>query len=549
MKVSINAFPGAVGRSTTRVSVIVVLLLASALHAADETAPPGARDWGNLTAGKVVVLGVKTPDGSTHDVTFRYCPAGEVVLGDASEESSIVRPMKPFLMMETEMPTGLASQLAPPDVWQNITDRFVKPIGFESETGKPVMLNDEQARQAIQSPETYPSIPLTYINCDEVLAVGDTVSRMQIFTDAFALAPIEAWAFRLPTHQEWIYAARSCLDRTSAAQFPHFSPWPKVPDALRGKCLDQWELRAAEATETFTGSQQQVISFFEKYDKNDNPEPAEILSSLLSMTWWKNPASRVYTESSRPADASNMHANAWGLVGMCDNVCEWVICVDAPSDVREYCARLLNQLDGVAPPAEAVLFLAGGSTRDPIVQKQDWKSFTVWGGQPLSEGGDGVDPRSWESANGDASFVLDFAPGFRFVAERVLATDWIFRVRNEALRVDVVPELDRYFRQCETTINEIIIKEDQSEALRVLASYEAVARYRMHDVAGTRAVLSEKMRTQQISHKKPKITVDDMFGSPAQAAASKPSTKAPVDEDDLFRRALLMVVSAETAEK
>ena len=165
----------------------------------------------------------------------------------------------------------------------------------------------------------------------------------------------------------------------------------------------------------------------------------------------------------------------------------------------------------------------------------------------MRDDGTGIDPRTWASANGESPLVEEHAAGCRFVADRVLSTDWAARVRSDALLSDAKETVDQYFRRCKSTIDEIMVKQEQAEALRVLASYEALARYRVNDLAGTRAAINAKLRALQSTEIKPTITVDDIFGSPTPAASSKPSAKAPVNEDDLFDRALLMVVSAETA--
>jgi hypothetical protein len=195
-----------------------------------------------------------------------------------------------------------------------------------------------------------------------------------------------------------------------------------------------------------------------------------------------------------------------------------------------------------------VLFLAGGSTREYIESKQDWQVYAVWGGRPMRDDGTGIDPQTWASANGDSPLVEEHAAGCRFVADRVLSAEWAAQVRSEALLADGKETVDQYFRRCESTIEEIMVKQDQAEAMRVLASYEAVARYRVNDMEGTKFALAAKLRSHRPTEKKPKITVDDILGIPTQAAASKPSTKAPLNEDDLFSHALLMVVAAETAD-
>ena len=535
-----NLFPPPMGRSKACAALATALLLASALHAADEPALPEQRDWGKLTAGTAINLQVKGPSGSTHDIAFRYCPAGEVVLGNASEESPVIRPMKPFLMMETELGVGLAHALAPPEVWLGITNR-VTP------------LNDPDAKRSIAAPTTSGSTPLTYINLDEAASICDAATHAGIVVEAIQLSPIEAWELRLPTHAEWQYSCRSSPDRDSARQLPHFSPWPKyedLPKDFKGMCADQWEGKLGRRIATFTGSQQQIISLFEKYDTVENPGPAAILGRLMAQIWWKDPASRVYTEGSMtgpPRSPDALLPNAWGFRGMSDNTCEWVLCVGTPGEVRTFCDALTNGAESSAALSPAIVFLAGGSTREYLETKHDWQLYTAWGGRPMREDGAGIDPKTWASANGESPLVDEFAAGCRFVAERVLAEEWVVRVRSDALLADGKEALDQYFRRCESTIDEIIGKQEQGDALGVLATYEAVARYRVHDASGTRAALNAKLQAQKAKKKKPKISVTDILGSPTQASATKPLPKEPVNEDDLFSRALLMVVSAESA--
>lgn len=536
-----NAFPSQTVFSRACAPLGVVLLLASALNAAEEPAPRKPRDWGKLTAGTIIAVQVNATDGSTRDINFRYCPAGEVVLGDASVETADIKPMKPFLMMETELGVELAHSLAPPDVWQRITSR-VTP------------LNDPDAKSSLAAPDTAGSIPLTYINLDEAASICDAASHAGITVSAISLSPIEAWELRLPTHAEWQYACRSCADREAAKKFPHFAPWPaykSLPKSYQADCLDQWKESLGRSAETFTGTQQQIIDIFETYVEAENDPPKAILGAFFAHAWQKDAKARDYTTSDAagpPRNPDEMLPNAWGLRAMSDNACEWVICLDTPEALRAYCRKVTD--DGkTEPPPDAVLFLAGGSSRDFLDAKQDWHFFAVWGGQPWSESNAGIKPRSWEAANQGTPLVEDYQPGCRFIADRVLSAEWAARVRSDALLADAKDTVDQYFRRCESTIDEIMAKQDQAEALRVLASYEVVARYRMNDMAGTRSALSVKLRAQQPTEKKPKITVDDIFGSPTQEDASKPSTRAPVNEDELFTRALLMVVSAETAEQ
>jgi formylglycine-generating enzyme required for sulfatase activity len=536
-------------------AVSIICLCSCTLVAAGDEDTKKPRDWGKLTAGQAVTLQIKTPDGTTQDVAFRYCPAGDVVVGDASDDTAVVLPMKPFLLMETELPVGLAKDLAPPAIWRQIADRLLKPIGVDRETGKPSMLNDEQARQAMQSPDGYRNIPLTYINLDEAAQICQAATDAGIVAKNVPLSPIEAWEIRIPTHAEWQYGCRSYVDRDSARVSPHFSPWPSyenLPANLKGQCADQWEGKLGRPAGGFTGSQTQVLALLEKYDKGENPEPAAILGAFLAHAWWKDPASRVYTAGSKtgpPRDVGDLQPNAWGLRGMSDNACEWVLCVSKPGDVRSFCSGIVQDNENAALPGEAVIFLAGGSTREYLEAQQDWQVYAIWGGRPMKDDVAGIAPRTWEEARGESPLVEEYSPGCRFVADRILAPEWVVCVRAESLKADGAAEIDTFFASCESTIGEIMVKEEQSIALRALASYETIARYKAGDASGARTAIRKTLASPTDSPKKPKLTVADMIAPTSPSGTNGHRPDSHVSEDELFSRALLAAVSAETNDK
>lgn len=525
--------------ATASFGLAFIAVTAAAASAADAPAPGGFQA---LKAGNEVILQMKGRDGTSHDVVFRYCPLGEVVLGDASVDSALVKPMKPFLMMETELGIGLAHALAPSEIWERITTR-VAP------------LNDPDVKSNLAAPAAAGAVPLTYVGLDDAARICDVTSRAGISTAAVSLSPIEAWGLRLPTHAEWQYACRSTPNRDSARAVPHFNPWPKyndLPQAVHGSCIDQWEGKLGRPAKAFTGSQVQVVSLFEKYDKGENPAPAEILGQFLATAWWADPASRGYTAGSMtgpPRSPDLMLPNAWGLRGMSDNACEWVLCLETPGDVRAFSTAILNGDDNSPILAKAVVFLAGGSTREYFEAKLDWKTYAIWGGRPMREDGEGIDPQTWAEANGESALAMEYASGCRFVADRVLNSEWVVRVRTDSLVADDSQTIEQYFRNCRLTMEEIMSENEKLEALRILATYEAIARYHANDKGRAAAALEGNMRSNQPVDKKPKLSASDIFGGPSQPDRAEPSAKAAMNDDELFTQALRMVVMAETAKE
>ncbi len=502
----------------------------------------GVPNWGELSAGDVVNVEIKAADESTHSLAFRYCPAGEAILGDVFSGSQNTKVMTPFLMLETELDVRSAHALADPDIWQQIVGR-VAP------------LNDPDAKSNVSDPEAAGTVPLTYINLDEAVAICEAVTRSGISIAEVPVSAIEAWELRMPTHAEWQYACRATASEEAAQEFPYFSSWPNyedLPNELKGKCIDQWEGKLGKPAEDFNGGQEQVVALFEKYDKGENPGPAEILGELLSRAWWKDSVSRGYTSASMtgpPRIPESLLPNAWGFRGMNDNACEWVLCFESPADLRSYCRNLEAEGSVSGGFAAPVVFLAGGSTREFLQAEDDWKVYSIWGGRPMRGDGFGIEPKSWAAANGEPSLVLEHAAGCRFVVDRVLSPEWASRVRGNALVATEKEAVDQLFTNSRATVNGLLTDDERGPVLEILATYEALARYRVQDSAGAVAAIRSSLQTHSTEGSKPKVTLGDILGRAKPATTPKPAAEPQLTEDELYRQAFLMLVSSEVTEQ
>ena len=108
--------------------------------------------------------------------------------------------------------------------------------------------------------------------------------------------------------------------------------------------------------------------------------------------------------------------------------------------------------------------------------------------------------------------------------------------------------VDRYFKDCASTLDAIMVKADQGPATRILATYEALARYRIRDSVGARSALQRTLATDR-PRKKSRINLDDDFAPRGATSTPRTPDKSSYSEDELFTRALIAVVSDEADEQ
>ena len=416
--------------------------------------------------GKLLEVKVDTQNGPL-TVRFRYCPSGQLLRGkpkplpeptgnktlDALKRKALLADIRGFYIQEGEVSQQQFQDILGEQAVQSVFQRMV--AGEAGGRGS--------------------EFPIRGVTVFEAAKFCESLRQLDSQTPV-ASSGLEDRKFRLPTHDEWQYACRAIRDPAQTTDKPHFNGWPAtndVPKSVLADCTDVWSKKLGEQT-PFVGTQDQVMRVIEAHD--DSRRGVEILSEYLRLALGTKRSYRDPTTEPQPVKTGT--PNAWTVFNGHGNVFEWTIAErddDRLSDVW----RTLVAADRQSLTAEgkAKFFLAGGSYSSSVSDNVfNWITFSTWGGHPMKDRE--PDPGSLgelESQN----VVQDMLPGFRVLLERVLASDWLFVIRESTVLDEKAPlnDINEQLANHRKAIAELATGDDLALAEARIRYYEALATY------------------------------------------------------------------------
>ena len=354
-----------------------------------------------------------------------YCPVGQLLRGkpqplpeptgdqmaDRMKRRMLLADMKGFYIAQNEVSLREFAQVLGQPAVEQVFERMVAADRTEGR-GDEYPIRGVTVFEAAQFCETLPSSTPRIVQTNPAL---------------------EEVGFRLPTHDEWQYACRAISVPEQASEWPHFNNWPALQDlpadvraGVQADCQDVWTKKLNETT-TFAGTQEQVVRVIESHE---NPARGiEILGAFLDQALGTK---RSYVQDGQLQPVDSGTCNAWKVFNMHGNVFEWALTERDAGRVSNLWEMLVAHDEQALMAEEAgSFFLAGGGYNFSLsTDVSEWVAFSIWGGQPMTEGQ--PLPYTFTSLQ-EQNIVSDRLPGFRFVMERVLAKDWLYVIREAAI--------------------------------------------------------------------------------------------------------------------
>jgi ketosteroid isomerase-like protein len=210
---------------------------------------------------------------------------------------------------------------------------------------------------------------------------------------------------------------------------------------------------------------------------------------------------RNYAKSQSPQPVATGSPNSWNIYDLHGNVSEWTIAVESPDRLHEVWEELVAENFASLENSDLKrFFLAGGRCNTSFqTTPKDWPKFSIWGGFPLESELQRGNPAAERKPkplpiNEMASHLTDVLPGFRVLAERTLANDWLYVIRSSTVLnphrplVEIREELANHRKR----IAELVQGTDGEIAEARVAYYESLAALRTGDKQQASNLLSQQ---------------------------------------------------------
>lgn len=336
-----------------------------------------------------------------------FCPEGKLLKGDPETSKEMID-MKSFYLAETEITTSQLTTLMGIDFTDQNIKEFNKLNTDLKESYKPYFAKDSQ-------------FPLLYVTPKQAVDFCLALQKQYEEQIIQGKIDIENIGFYIPTHDQWVYAARGITTEEEVKNRPHFFQWieiDKISEADKADMKKLWSKINGEGELLFKQNQiMKIVRHSESFIEEAN------VKRFLKWTLEQINGDDWVNDNLRPALKSPK--NNWGIRGIHDNGSEWTI--KATQDER------LSFWKSAPSNIESLnLILAGPTLADnywPSSNKfGQLNKFSLWGGPKLG-GNDSTEIKPLKYSN-DFD-IMEAKPAFRICAERNLTDHWLLAFRED----------------------------------------------------------------------------------------------------------------------
>lgn len=350
-------------------------------------------------------------EGLRFQMKMIHCPAGETYISPENKTNTI--PMKSFYISDFKV----------------TTKQLVAMVGSkekEIEGFKKFLANENNAdsRVCLDLGANYPFILATP---ELVVKFCLELQKQYSLKNYLIKDSYEGMVFKIPSQEQWVYAARGMDDLKKVENNPYFAftlleaDLKTLPGYEKRKA-DMAELWKKQSPDEFKFEPGQIAKILERKDYEiDGMEKLKVFLIWYYKALTKNDLNKTDPPKATFLPQQKSRANAWGFQGNLDPSAEWVMPMRQrnafwKADFKEFVFEKSRwNLAGV----QANQPLDPGKTAE---QLQDKVKFLFVSSlkklNPMDEYNDDFDP-------------ADSMPSFRVVAENGLVHDWLFFVNRD----------------------------------------------------------------------------------------------------------------------
>lgn len=345
-------------------------------------------------------------NGTPFHMTFIYCPSGETFLDPKIKN---LTNLKEFHISDFKITTSQLVALMGPGAIKGLKDFLAKDIKG----------NFSSLKESVDISSNFPAIG---IMPEDAVKFCFALQQQYSEVKANQKDTYEGLIFKIPSHEQWVYAARGSKTRETSEN-NHFAFWFTEEELLNenknihNDLKEIWKDKFP--SETFKFDQNQIVKLFGSSLNVDGSEKSKLEAFLLWMIP-KITGNKKITENKRFEMLNQLESkqNILGFKGIHDPTCEWVM----NEKDRNLFWKTLEK-DFVFEKAKWKLCGIRNHASLTFDIKRGIDSFTVWAGPK---------PEFVYNSDGYDVFEDDFT-SFRVVAEKGLVLDWVYFLARDVL--------------------------------------------------------------------------------------------------------------------